>query len=252
MKKEEHSLKDITNYFGHYIFNTPYNVLLISDTILSNYHNDPNGNHITWFTDLINQILSNPIELEINSFYGMASNTSNKEKMVLFLRFIGSKSLCLIPVEIFLIYNIHNIHLLLSYFINHENNCFLDTMGVGFQGEFFLKSFKYDDILNENFNPIFYIITLYRRYIELITTSYKGEESGINLVKDSGKILYKFFNEDGNLNSFNKKNKEIIIHYIKILYKIIIEEEVFKELYKKIKRLWREIATKSFNSLTFI
>ena len=48
---------------------------------------------------------SRKIELEINSFYGMASNTSNKEKMVLFLRFIGSKSLCLIPVEIFLIYN---------------------------------------------------------------------------------------------------------------------------------------------------
>lgn len=247
MNKTVFSLKDITLTFGDYIFNNYRNVLLISDKILANYHNDPNGNHIIWFTDLINQLLSNPIEFEIFGFYGMASTTSNREKMVLFIRFMGLESLCLIPMEIFLIHKIPNIHLLLSYFIDPNNSFFLETMGVGFQGEFYLKSFKYDELLNQHFNPVFYIITLYRRYIELVVKSHKGEESGINLVKETSKVLYNFFNNEDELNSFNKSNKESILFYIKKLYKIINEEEVFKELYKKIKVLWSEIAAESNN-----
>lgn len=242
------SLEDITLTFGYYIFNYPYNVLLISDTILGSYCNHPNGNHSVWFTDLISQLLSNPLELEINSFFGMASTSSNREKMVFFIRFMGLQSLCIIPMEIFVIHKIPHIHLLLSHFIDHKNNCFLNTTNTGFQGEIFLKSFRYDDTLNKNFNPIFYIITLYRRYIELIVQSHRGEESGINLVKESSKVLYNFFDKENELNSFNKTNKELILIYIKKLYKIITEEQVFKELYNKIESLWSEIATEMYST----
>jgi hypothetical protein len=236
-------LKDITLTFGYYVFNCPYNVLLISDTILGSYCNHPNGNHSIWFKDLISQILSNRIEFEISSFYGMASTYSNNPKMVFFIRFIGLQSLCLIPMEIFLIHKIPYLHLLLSYFIDPANCCFLDTANTGFQGEIFLRSFRYNDILNTHFNPMLYIITLYRRYIEIIVQTHHGEESGINLVKDSVKVLSNFIQDENELNSFDKTNKETILGYIKKLYKIINEEQVFKELYNKIQLLWTEIAT---------
>lgn len=241
------NLHDITKLFGLSLFCIPNNVILISNIFLTNYCNDPNGNHLNWFSDLINQILTSPITLEVYGFYGIASNNSYKDKMVQSIKFIGYKSLCNIDMENFLIHNIVDIHELLSHLIDHNNKCF-KRFETGFQGEFFITLFEYNNILNKTFYPEFFIITLFRRYIEIIISAYNGEETGINLVKDSSNILLKFLKEDDQINSFTCKEKTL--YYIKKLYKIINEEEIFKNLYQKICLLWEEIQQdECFNNL---
>ena len=57
------NLHEVTKLFGLSLFCEPNNVVLISDIFLTNYCNDPNGNHLQWFSDLIKQILTIHIKL---------------------------------------------------------------------------------------------------------------------------------------------------------------------------------------------
>jgi len=244
-------LKLKTYLFGHFIYLYPCNVVVICEYLLTSYCNDPFGTGFEWFEDLINNILLNSVNFKVFGYFGMASNTSKQEKFTLFLKFIGKKQ-CFIPLEYFLVKNIPYIHEIVSDLINYENNGFLNIETKGLKGEIVLNLFKYDNELNKIIYPSIYIITLIRRFIEMIIMVYTNEisidNSSIYEIKKISKILEKFVNEGSgkDLNSFPLQKRIIKRDLIEII-RILDESIEISELYNKITILWNKIASECFS-----
>lgn len=231
MNDDELNLTEKIKLLGIYVFYNPYYVLSISDYLLSNYCNDPEGTTIEWVEDLILNIIENNINFTILGYFGMASNYSKKEKVVLFLKFFGNE-LCLIPLEYFYNNNLEKIHQYLDLILKPENECF-EINSKGLKGEFFFESFKYKKILDNLFLSSFYIITITRRYIEILIETHKGEETTINFIKKLIEIIKKVL---------NTKLKEIDESFIKKLLTVMSSNYILSELYINLSNLWTEIA----------
>lgn len=231
MNDEELKLTEKITLLGIYVYYNPFYVLSISDYLLSNYCNDPEGTTIEWYEDLVLNIIENKINFSILGYFGMASNYSKKEKVVLNLKFFGNE-LCLIPLEYFYNNKLEKIHQYLGSILKPENECF-EINSKGLKGEFFFESFKYKKILDNLFLNSFYIITITRRFIEIIIETHKGEETAINFIRTILEILKKVLNS--NLNKIDET-------FIKKLLNIINSKYILSELYINISNLWTEIA----------
>lgn len=246
--------KNYTIALASHLYLNPMNVFLSSSYILGSYWNDHynNNNGLTWFDDILTNILISPIQFEVSGYFGMATNYSKKEKAVLCFKLFGN-ILCQISLELFLKEQIPKIHEIFQYLINPVNKCFLFiNCNDSLRGEFFLSCFQYNHILNDLFEPSFYIIILITRYIELVITSFKGKES--NIIIESTKIsliLEKFlFNYETNGYSLKELYLESqikrIFNDLNKLYDILKNSITAQQLYSNLIKLWEEKADECF------
>jgi len=243
--------KNYTIALASHIYLNPVNVFLCSTHILGSYWNDysnNNNNGLKWFDDIITNILISPVQFEVSGYFGMATNYSKKEKAVLCFKLFGN-ILCQISLELFLKESIPKIHEIFQYLINPLNKCFLFiNCNDSLKGEFFLSCFQYNQILNDLFEPSFYIIILITRYIELVITSFKGEES--NIIRESIKISvilekFLFSNETTGYNLkgiYLESQIKRIYNDLNKLYNILKDSITAQNLYKNLIILWKEKA----------
>ena len=228
---------ELTLKLGLELFLNVHNVLLNTDYILYNYKNDPNGSSFEWFHDLILNIVKNPVNLMLYGYIGTSTLYNHNEKFVLYIRFVGD-NLCTIPLEYYLNNTIPHIHELISKLINPKCELFYEKY-TGTEGGITIKRFKYNSILNDIYYPSIYIITLCRRYIELILQAYHGDESCINIIKNVSIILKKAM--DLHKSSMIKE----LYNDIYILYCIIVDSVSCLEIYEKIEIQWTVIGSKA-------
>jgi len=240
---------------GSQLFLNPVNVIVISNFILGSYCNDQgNNNSLKWFDEMITNILTHPVQFKISGYFGMSTNYSKKEKPVLFIKLFGN-ILCEISLEQFLKYSIPRIHESIQYLIRPENKCFLQINNDGLKGEFFIEFFQNNHLLNDIFEPSFIIITLYRRYIELIIPIFQGEESPtINEIKNLSNILGNFLVSQKLEPSFSEEKKLKINNDLKKLYNILTDSNA-QNIYINLSNLWTEKANECwdlFNNIPYL
>lgn len=215
-----------------------YNV----DYLLITYKNDPMGTGFEWFEDLVLNILKNPCDITLHGFVGMPTCNDHDEKFVLYIKFIGD-NLCTIPLQLYYNNNIPVIHECISEIIE-----FFIVKTVGLEGALILRGFKFNEILNTIFYPNIYIITFFRRYIEMIICAFRGDEVSISIIQKLLNIVKKILDLECYKSILDKKGlREDLMQ----LYDIIKDSKSLKELSLLVTNLWTTIAAKANLSYIF-
>lgn len=149
----------ISSAFGINLFLEPTTVLRYCLYWISQYSNSVIKPEY-WFNDIITNILTRPIAIELVSDIGFPAITDKLIRYRYLFSFIGSP-LHSVPTVIFETQMNDAFFYALSYFEEEDNKCFQYANNGGLRGEVHLSLFNYNHILDLFFEPSFIIVTCF-------------------------------------------------------------------------------------------